>query len=133
MYVTLKRILLGQKFKMQRHEDRITKGIPDLSFATVGPNGWMHGWLELKYLAEWPKNPKTIVKVPKFYKEQKIWLFTFGIGCFFLIQIDKDWLLFDHIKAFYVGTWTREDMERNALKVWVGKPEVGELIPLLVD
>ena len=54
----------------QRHEDRYSTGIPDISFALAG----VDGWLELKKLPEAPKNPDRIFKIPHLLPEQVLWL-----------------------------------------------------------
>lgn len=49
----------------QRHEDILSPGIPDISYALDG----VDGWIELKYRAAWPKRAKLKLLDPA----QAIW------------------------------------------------------------
>ena len=51
----------------QRHEDRYTKGIPDVSYSMSRVNGW----IELKSVTI---EPEKIVQVPHFTNDQRQWL-----------------------------------------------------------
>lgn len=77
----------------QRHEDKISLGIPDVSFGFKGKNGW----IELKYLEDYPKKESSPIRIKHFTPEQKIWLEVrqmFGGNCWVLIGISKDIYLF---------------------------------------
>lgn len=56
-----------------RIESSSGNGVPDVAFA-ISRN---HGWLELKYIPEWPKRTSTPVKLP-LRPEQKLWILTRG-------------------------------------------------------
>jgi hypothetical protein len=127
---------MGTRWKTQRHEDRYCKGIPDRSFAVdkKGPDGAvcrLHGWMELKYQEFWPKHAGSALKLEHFTKEQKLWLHTFGHRCFFLLQVENTWLLFDHTKVLLIGSLSKRGLEENCVKLWVGHPNPDELLKLL--
>lgn len=80
------------RWHCQRHEDKLCRGIPDVSYAIEG----VDGWIELKSLADWPKLDRTPVNVG-ISPEQVAWLETRGdMGngrCFVLIRVRQEHLL----------------------------------------
>ena len=52
-----------------RHEDKLTLGIPDVSY---GMNG-VAGWIELKFVSKPPARGGAVA-VPHFSKEQRRWM-----------------------------------------------------------
>jgi len=80
-------------------------GTPDVQF--IG------GWLELKYLEDWPAKADTTVRIPHFSQQQRVWLLRRFTACkklstndyraWLLIYVvsTKDWLLFDGETAAY--------------------------------
>lgn len=83
-------------------------GTPDVQF--IG------GWLELKYLEDWPAREETTIRIPHFSQQQRVWLLRRWLACgklsthvglgWLLIYVvsTKDWLLFDgDIAAKYVA------------------------------
>lgn len=83
---------------VQRHEDKMSKGIADVSFAI----GQVNGWLELKYLPHWPKKADNVVQIPHFTNEQRVWLSERPHAWLFL-QVAKDYLLFRGCDVHVVG------------------------------
>ena len=65
-------------------------GTPDVNYAG--------GWIELKWLRQWPVKPETPVRFPHFTLTQKAWITQrakVGGNIWVLIQCKKDWLIFD--------------------------------------
>lgn len=95
-------------------------GTPDINY--------VEGWLELKYLPDWPKRAETTVKFPKFYPQQRVWLVkrTLGNGnCFVFVQIRFTYLLFQGgFAAQHFDRMTKAEMLRSALYVWDHFPEM---------
>lgn len=94
------------KWLAQRHEDRISVGIPDVSFAICGVG---HGWVELKSIS-CQLSPSAIVKVPHFTESQRAWLSSFGAvggGCFVVLAVNGYILLLTSDAVSKVGqcTW----------------------------
>jgi len=79
------------RWHAQRHEDKYTAGIPDVSFAVKGTDGW----IELKAVPR----AGTTVNVGLSY-EQAIWLRRRGAEgngcCFVLARVGREHLLFRH-------------------------------------
>ena len=104
-----------------RHEDAIFSGIADVSFVQFN----RHGWMELKHMGLAPVRDTTIVRV-KFQPEQKPWLRKKGEaagGTFVLLQLERDYLLFDWDAAQHVGEVVRADLYDLACYVSKGKLE----------
>lgn len=102
-------------------------GIPDLLYA----GNKIFGWIEVKYLKQWPVREDTVVKFKHFTKEQRQWIYLRGqvTGCtFVLIGIGEDFLLFDHKKVFSIGSCTREDLTSLAKHYWHKTINYGELV-----
>lgn len=120
---------MGNAWHATRHEDTITKGLPDVSFGADG----VQGWIELKVLERWSGNPKTIIRLPLFTAEQKAWLTLRGARggrCFLLLKIEAEdlWLLFGHRVLTDLGRMTQEEMLASAIAVWDGVPSNQSLL-----
>ena len=97
----------------QRHEDKYTKGIPDVSYSMNGVNGWV----ELKTVEI---NKLGKVNIPHFTAEQRQWLKRHGRRgghCFLFVEVtggNKLWsnsyLLIPHDKIDEVGDLYWEEM-----------------------
>lgn len=87
-------------------ENPVRPGTPDINY--------IEGWVELKVLAKWPARASTKIKVPCFTPQQRVWLerrHRRHGAAFFLILIDKDWLLFDgYTAARYIGEYNKNEM-----------------------
>ncbi len=108
----------------QRHEDKYVPDAPDVSFAMRG----IDGWLELKTIPHWPKNPATPVKVGHFRPGQVNWLERRGergsgrVWCLFAVGEDMataDWLLVPWFLARVLrdGKFTRAVWENTVPSV----------------
>lgn len=99
----------------KRVENSVGPGTPDVNF--------IHGWIENKWLDAWPARTGTVVKVPKYKKEQRSWHTqrrAAGGTVFVCIEIGDetkgDVLVYDAaVAARGLGFWTREQMYLNAL------------------
>lgn len=75
-------------------ENPACPGTPDVSF--------VEGWIELKWVRRWPEKETTPLIVEHYTLEQRIWQMRrrmAGGTCWFLLQVSKDWLLFDAVNA----------------------------------
>ena len=100
-----------------RHEDRMSPGIPDISYGLNGVNGW----LELKSLYYWPMHPTTTIRIPGFTDQQRVWLQNRGHRggrCWLLIRIERTYLLFSWEQVHLIGELTKAQMYFEATKVW---------------
>lgn len=96
----------------QRHEDVLSPGIPDISYALHG----VDGWIELKYRPAWPKRAKLKLLDPA----QSIWHVKRGLkgsgSVFTLAQIGREhyliwWDCAVYIKAGISREWLRENAD----------------------
>ena len=124
---------LSPFLRMQRIEDRFSKGIPDLLFA--GPKHTndkvgRFGLIELKYLRAWPKRKETIVWLPEWKPEQKAWFQLFGEiahDVFLLLQAEKSYFLYTWDNAIKVGKLNTIETMRLATAWWDNKIDFQEL------
>ena len=73
--------------KMYRVENRVMKGMPDIHYIRDG----VSGWIELKYLPEWPKKRVS----SGLMLNQCLWLKEYDERkgrCWILIRIDRDFI-----------------------------------------
>jgi penicillin-binding protein-related factor A (putative recombinase) len=100
-----------------RHEDRLSAGVPDVSYGI----NHINGWIELKSLNAWPKNPLTIVQIPGFTEQQRAWLQNRGQKggwCWLLIRVERTYLIFSWQKVHLIGTLNKAQMRYTATHVW---------------
>lgn len=102
-------------------------GTPDLNY--VG------GWLELKWLKQWPKRGGT-VRIPHYTSQQRVWSirrWIAGGACFLVLQVEKtqDWLVFQGDDAAMVvgkeGS-TKEVLLKCACSHFGSAAEVAEFL-----
>ena len=112
----------------QRIEDRVSLGIPDVDLAI--------GNIELKFLAEWPKRPGTLIRIPHFTPEQRGWLIRrcqacrlagLRINAWLLLRVGmvdpNEWLLFNgDVAAACIGTATQAQLRAVAVFRSIGIP-----------
>lgn len=108
-------------------ENPIRAGTPDVNY--------IEGWIELKWLKTWPIRAGTIVQIPHYTDQQKIWHYRrrrAGGQSWFLLQVRREWLLLDGaIAAFVVNKSTRQELIERATAYWdTGLPD-DDLINLL--
>lgn len=120
---------VGPLWDAQRHEDKYSVGIPDVSYGTHKVNGW----IELKAYDKWPTSG-----LPHFTTKQANWLVNRGETgghCFILVRIKKIILLFDWKVAYPLinHSCNRAIMELLAIKIWKNKFNPEEFINLITE
>lgn len=89
-------------------------GTPDVNYA--------EGWIELKWLRQWPKRATTVVRLPHFRLVQRRWLrdrWRVGGAAWLLLQCRREWLLFDGQTAHdHVGQVTLKELRALARARW---------------
>ena len=97
-----------------RIEDSLGLGIPDVNY--------MEGWIELKWVDDWPVRDTTILRVPHFTAEQRTWLTRrceSGGRAHVLLSVGGDKMLFWGLTACQVvGHLNRDRLEKWAIKTW---------------
>lgn len=105
------------KWHASRIESSAGNGIPDISFGVQGKNGW----IELKYIREWPKRQDTKVKLP-LRPEQKHWIKNRGQvsgDVWVLCRIHNEFFLLDYRLAMLaVEGWTKQEWIMNSVLHW---------------
>ena len=110
-------------------------GTPDVNFGGVVEGERIEGWLELKWIRNWPAREETPLRVDHFTPQQRIWLrrrWIRGGVALLLIQVGREWLLFDGLTAAkHLGHKPRATLQNLALYVWSEGLNSGELIRCL--
>lgn len=96
-------------------ENVMGSGMPDINY--------VEGWLELKWLKAWPVRPGTVVKLPEFTPQQRIFLLNrcrAGGSARFLLRVGKEWILLPGIwSALRLGkTATKAEILAAAERYW---------------
>lgn len=105
-------------FDPVRVENPACPGTPDVNITT--------GWIELKQLVDWPKKRKTIVRVPHFTPQQRVWLLRrqlAGARAWVLLRVGEnastEWILLaGQDAAKQLGRCTREMLYGMMLARW---------------
>lgn len=109
-----------------RLESSSGNGVPDVTFSM--PN--INGFLELKYIPEWPKRPETKVKLP-LRPEQKLWISTrgkMGGNVWVLCRVKDSFFLLGDAKAIAVCEgWTEVEWVSRSNLWWYRKVDFDEL------
>jgi hypothetical protein len=108
-------------------ENPVYPGTPDVNF--------VEGWLELKWLPDWPARKETVVHIDHFTPQQRVWLLkrsTHRGNARLLLCVHREWLLFDGLTASaHVGRVPRNLLYKLAQRCWAKPPSSEELIPCL--
>lgn len=104
----------------QRHEDVAASGIPDLSYAWNG----IDGWIELKFYPKWKKQDRN--HIDSWTRAQRLWLHKRALAgngnCFLFVKIEKEYLLFKMSRLYTVDdaleNCTRKQLMHNAVGYW---------------
>jgi len=96
-------------------ETKLEDGIPDVNY--IG------GWIELKWLRNWPKRPETPVKLGHdLMPHQRAWLrrrHRRGGRAWVLLQVGREWLLFDApVAVEIIGKVNRQEMVDKSHSYW---------------
>lgn len=115
-----------------RHEDKVTVGIPDVSYAIAG----QQGWIELKLHKTWPKQEHTIVRFDNFTTWQRRWIESRGeVGgnCWVFVRIENDFLLFSWGNIHFLGSYTKSELIKLADYHWHYRIKWHEFKSALID
>jgi len=108
-------------------ENSAYPGTPDVNF--------VEGWIELKKIKEWPKRRTSKLKIEHYTPQQRVWLlrrWKKGGCALLLLQVEKEWLLFDgEVAGLKVGRLTREELYNQCLYFWETKPLTDEFLAII--
>ena len=104
--------------KMLRHchalsiVNGVGSGTPDVNLS--------YGWIELKTLPYWPKKAETVVQVPHFTQEQRLWLkrrCAAPLGeAYLLLKVEQDWVMFSgDTAAEFVGKVNKLQLNQRCM------------------
>jgi hypothetical protein len=134
MWRTLRTGLLKAEPKifLQRHEDKLINGLPDVHYCYKGRNGW----IELKYLKEFPKKKNTPISIKHLTEFQLNWInnyLTYGGHVWILLRIEKEILLIKGVYAQRLKNILREDLYTICANKWLShKMDYKELVKTLL-
>lgn len=121
---------MGNRWDACRHEDKITEGVPDVSFGMsridnrcLDRKARVNGWIELKVLDSWPKRPSTVVRVDHLTDEQRRWIAERGKAggnVWLFLRVGREYLLFYWDVVNLIGTRNAEDLKDLASRTWEG-------------
>lgn len=83
---------------LQRIEERGSAGVSDVHYMIRGKGGWV----ELKYLPNWPKRRETPVRAPHFTLDQLLFIQNYtkaGGRAFMLLQVADEYILLNSVGA----------------------------------
>lgn len=119
------------KWLATRIESCAGNGVPDVAYTVKNK----HGWMELKYIKEWPKRESTKIKLP-LRPEQKLWIATRGKladGVWVMCKIDNDYYLLDYELAILAcDGWTRSEWDMLSNLNWENGINFDELLLELI-
>lgn len=120
---------MGTRWDVQSHEDKHSAGIPDLSFAVNGVNGW----IELKQIVDYSDN----MRPQKFTCLQINWLAKrgkHGGNCYVFVKVAKDYYLFDAVFAAAIAEGRCESWYRSCcIKWWNKSIDPVQLVDILTE
>lgn len=102
-------------------ENPVLPGTPDVNY--------IDGWIELKWLRNWPKKPETPVAIKHYSQQQKLFIrkrHVLGGRVFLLIQCKKEWVLLQHPVTMRVGAVTKQELIDYSYKYWKNGLNEGE-------
>lgn len=110
--------------------------IENAARAGCGDINYVEGWLELKWLASWPKRPETAVALPEFTPQQRVFLVKrcrAGGQARVLLRVGKSWLLIPGLwAALRLGKGaTKSEIVKAAELYWLRVLDGPELVAFL--
>jgi hypothetical protein len=132
VWAYVKKGMAGKDWHATRIESSAGNGVPDVCFSTAG----QHGFIEFKYIKEWPKRKTTLVKLP-LRPEQKLWLETrgrYGGNCWVFVRVEDDFFIvhWNDIDWFCNGLTREELYSAYVFKgFWSKRVDFDELFKIL--
>lgn len=116
VWTRLQRLLSGPDVThLERVECSIPPGLPDVHYIIKE----IPGWIELKDVDR-PKRGMTQIRIDHFTKQQRIWLYQYGISrgkSFVLVHIEDTCYLFDWRHTLVLGTMPEFEMKTES-RIW---------------
>lgn len=127
------RSVMGKTWEADRVENKIGVDFPDICYSILG----RHGFIELKYLCQWPRDRTIIIKFKENIEGQKRWAKrhgNMGGGCFFLLWVREtmEYFLFDHKRAQILNKGTQSELRAHATIIWKGGIDINDIQNILI-
>lgn len=132
MWKKIRPIFVAAKLDPVRVENPIYPGTPDVNLADGR-------WIELKYLAGWPARETSVLRIPHFTEQQRVWLYRrwhYAPGTTHLlleVRAAKQWLLFDGDVAAKIVGRAMVAEHRRAARAVIGEHELAQLPKILTE
>lgn len=122
-------IMIAARMDPIRVENDLGTGTPDVNY--------VFGWVELKYLRNWPKRSTTKVRLDHYTPQQRAWAIkrsAFQGKVYFLLRVcESEWILYEGSRAaMLVGTLTRDELVKKADAYWTRLPTSEELKKIFI-
>lgn len=132
MWKKLRPVLIAAKLDPVRVENPIYPGTPDVNLSDGR-------WIELKCLAALPPRLSSILRIPHFTPQQRVWLYRrwkYAPGSTLLlleVRAERQWLLFDgNVAAKIVGLTTVAEHRKSARAV-LAERELSDLPKIFTE
>jgi hypothetical protein len=131
MWRKLRPVLLAAKLDPVRVENPIHPGTPDVNL--VGR------WIELKCIPSWPVRDTTVVRIPHYTPQQRVWLYRrwrYSPGSTLLVlevRSERQWLVFDGDVAAKVVGRVPAIRHRTSARAVLGEHELSELPKIFAE
>lgn len=122
MWEVIRRNMKGS-WTVDRHEDRVTLGVPDLSYAMNDGTRKVQGWIELKCIDKFNNDMNSVTPIKHFTGVQRRWLKTrqeVGGSTWLFLKVGRNtWMLFKgDVAAENVGRVSEYKLREVATGVW---------------
>lgn len=134
LWRTLQKNMKG-RWEADRVENPANPGTPDVFYSIEWALGSSVGWIELKYIPEWPKRKSTALKIDHFTVQQKSFFKRHGkrdTNIYMLLQVERDYLLLYWFTALKIGTLTKHFLIKESAAHWKNKIDYDQLAFCLI-
>ena len=131
MWKKLRPVLIEAKLDPVRVENPIHPGTPDVNL--VGR------WIELKCIPGWPVRDTTVVRIPHYTPQQRVWLYRrwrYAPGSTLLlleVRSERQWLVFDGDVAAKVVGRVPAVRHRTSARAVLAEHELSELPKIFAE
>lgn len=113
-----------------RVENPAEPGTPDVYVTIKDVGRFSMNWIELKHTHSWPKRSTTVLKIDHFTPQQKGWIRRHtraGARVWLIIQVARDYFLFQGLDCLLVGELTKEGYYKKCYRSWKNRIDYLEL------
>ena len=132
MWRKIRPVLLAAKLDPVRVENPIHPGTPDVNLCDGR-------WIEMKTIAGWPARADSLVRIPHYTPQQRVWLYRrwkYAPGSTLLlleVRAERQWLLFDGDVAARVVARVTTAAHLTSARGVLAEEELADLPRILAD